>query len=81
MLVPPTVAVSVTVVAVVPKLITPVPAALIVPAMLLLLGAVAVKPPVKVSTSAAASPSCRVPVLVAVKALVMAVPLPSSFRL
>ncbi len=45
---PPTVAFAVTVTGVVPRLITPVPKAEIVPAIDLLLGAVATKPPVNV---------------------------------
>ena len=77
---PPTVASAVTLTAVVPRLMTPVPAALIVPAMLFEDGAVAVTPAVKARVSAASLPSVTVPVLLKVTALVM-VPPPSKLTL
>ena len=49
--VPPTTALSVTFTGVEPRLITPVPAAVIVPAMFFKDGAVATTPPVKASAS------------------------------
>ena len=61
--VPPTVALAVTLTGVVPRSITPVPAALIVPAMFLLDGALATTPPVNASVSLASLPSVSVPVL------------------
>ena len=72
--VPPTVAFPVTVTAVVPRLITPVPAALIVPAMLLLDGAVAITPPVNARLSAASFPNVTVPVFANVTAPVIVPP-------
>ena len=71
---PPKVASSVTVMALVPKLKTPVPAVLMLPAILLEDGAVAVTPLVKVVVSAAALPMVKVPILAKVTALVMAPP-------
>ena len=59
---PPTVELAVTVTAVVPRLITPVPKAEIVPAIDLLLGAVAITPAVNWVLSPAASPNVSVPV-------------------
>ena len=46
-----------------PKLITPAPLVLICPAALMVLGAVAVKPPAKLKVSVALLPNVRVPVL------------------
>ena len=46
-----------------PKLITPTPLVLICPAALMLLGAVAVKPPAKVKVSVALLPKVKMPVL------------------
>ena len=60
---PPTVAFAVTVTGVVPRLIAPVPNAEIVPAINLLLGAVAITPAVNWVLSPAASPSVSVPAL------------------
>ena len=71
---PPTVASSVTLTAVVPRLMTAVPAALMVPAMFFDDGAVAVTPPVNARLSAAASPSVSVPVLRKLTALVIVPP-------
>ncbi len=66
--VPPTVALAVTVTPVVPRLMTAVSAAEIVPAMRLLDGAVAVTPPVNAVLSVASLPSVNVPVLLNVDA-------------
>ena len=73
---PPTVELAVTVTAVVPRLITPVPKAEIVPAIDLLLGAVAITPAVNWVLSPAASPNVNVPVFpnVVVPAIVFAAP-------
>ena len=60
---PPTVVLKPTLTALVPRLITPVPLAAIVPAIDLLLGAVAITPPVNVVLSVAESPNVTVPVL------------------
>ena len=71
---PPTVAFAVTAIAVLPKLMALVPLAAIVPAIDLLLGAVAVTPPVNVSVSDASFPKVTVPVLVKVTAFVIVPP-------
>ena len=67
-----------------PKLITPAPLVLICPAALMLLGAVAVKPPAKVNTSLALLPKVKIPVLlntVAACVPLMLVLLPCKARL
>ncbi len=56
-----------------PKLITPTPLVLICPAALMLLGAVAVKPPAKVKVSVALLPKVKMPVLL--KTVAACVPL------
>ena len=74
---PPMRVVAVVVSAAAPKLITPVPLAAIVPAKLILLGAVATNPPVYVWVPNA-DPKAKVPVLRKETALVMVVPV--AFR-
>lgn len=64
-----------------PRLITPAPLVLICPAMLMWLGAVAVKPPVKINVSVAASPKVKVPVLLNTVLAATAVLAPSNFKL
>jgi len=67
-----------------PRLMMPTPLVLICPAALMLLGAVAVKPPAKVKLSVALLPKVRVPVLlntVAACVLLMLVLLPCKTRL
>ena len=67
-----------------PKLITPAPLVLICPAALMLLGAVAVKPPAKLKVSVALLPKVKLPVLlntVAACVPLMLVLLPRSARL
>ena len=75
--VPPMMAVSVTVAVPPLRLITPMPWALIVPAMLRLVGAVAITPPVNAVLSVESSPICRLPTLlnVVVPAMVLFDPL------
>ena len=67
----------VTVTAVVPKLMTPAPAAVTVPFTIFELGDVAVTPPVKLIVSLP-SPSVRVPVLLKVTAFVIVLIAPVS---
>ncbi len=67
-----------------PKLITPAPLVLICPAALMLLGAIAVKPPAKVKLSVALLPKVKMPVLlntVAACVSLMLVLLPCKARL
>ena len=71
---PPIVVLSVTVTGLF-KLITPVPAAEIVPATEIEAGAVAVTPPVKARLSLAASPKTKAPVSLKVTAFVIVPPL------
>ena len=64
-----------------PKVSTPTPLVLMWPAALMALGAVAVKPPAKLSASAAALPKVKLPVFKNVVLPVMLVLVPNSSRL